>query len=1052
MRGSRPYVLGSQRPVPVVLAALAVLPALSAMAPPVAAQQRPLEHDDVLHWNTIASPSLSPDGTWLAFVLTAMEGDPSLTIRAAQEGGPEAVVRGANPVFSSDSRHLVYDVPPTQALVDSLKREGKKGDDLPKDSLAVVELAALFQGGEFRPEAIRVVGPVNGRKVASEGSWAAYEPVEDEDKPEEAEDAEEQPSGEAAAGEGSGEAQEEGDEQDQDKEDGSPLVLHDLATGDETRYEHVTDYEFAEDAPLLAFATSTKDGSGDGVHVVALDGLAQRTVMEGEGRYEQLAVSADGQSVAFLSDRDSRETQRPDEADEPDAASQQETASQPETAEPPGTSESPEEPPQSDEASQSADTPDPEFALYQGTAPEWAGMSMADSDSPGVPEGWGIGRDGEVAFSEGGGRILFGVAPRPAPEEEDDDVLEEDKVVLDVWNWRDPYLQPMQLVRADDERKRTYAAAVLADGGPVVQLGSPDVPTVRHAAEGDATHALGVTDAPYRQLLSWDGRYNDLYALDMATGERRLLAEKVKGFGGGSISPAGKYAAWWDGARRQWMVARLDGRSTRGAAGPGEAMAASAQVPHPVWNELDDHPDLPPPYGSAGWTEDDRAFLFYDRYDVWRFDPETGAVADLTEGAGRAAGVRFRYARADPELAHVPEGSALWRALHYTNKQAGFYRGRTDRPQSPEPLVMSDHAYRLRGKAENADRWLVTREDFREFPDLWIADGIMDVRSASARDGGRGAAALPGMTKMSDANPQQAEFRWGSAEIVEWSSNDGVPLQGILFKPDDFDPSQKHPMMVYFYERMSDGIHNYRSPRPGGSSISVPFYVSRGYVVFVPDIPYEIGYPGESALDAVVPGVLRVLAEGFVDKDKIGVQGHSWGGYQIAYMITKTNLFAAAEAGAPVSNMTSAYGGIRWQSGMSRMFQYERTQSRIGGSLWEATNEYLHNSPVFYADKIWTPLLMMHNDEDGAVPWYQGIEMFVAMRRLQRPVWMLNYNGEAHGLRKEANRKDWAVRMQQFFDHYLKDAPAPVWMEEGIPAVDKGKTLGTEPARRKLSS
>lgn len=1005
--------------------ALTVLLAASSMATPATAQQRSLDHDDVLHWNAIGSPSLSPDGEWLAFVLTAMEGDPSVTVRAAREGSPALVVRGSNPVFTADSRYVVYRVPPVEAVVDSLKREGKKGDDLPKDSLAVVDLGAVFGGaGEPQASAVRVVGPIKGHKVAPEGSWAAYEPVEEEEEGDEAEEADE-------LGEEEGQ-EEQAPDRDEDKKEGAPLVLMDLATGAETRYENVVHYHFAEEAAVLAFATSTKDGDGDGVFVVRLtvDAAADTggdpvAVMEGEGRYEQLALAKDGNRVAFLSTW----TRAPSDgaSDVPPVAGADATPSDPQ----------------------------PEFRLFHATAPDWGATALADSESPGVPEGWWASEHGEVRFSEGGGHVLFGTAPRPAPDPQDgdDDTLEEDKVVLDVWNWKDPYLQPMQLVRADDDRDRAYAAAVSVNGrGSVVQLGDMDVPTVRFAAEapsegGDARYALGVTDVPYRQLLSWDGRYNDAYAIDMTTGERHLIAERVKGFGGASISPAGKHAAWWDGAARHWMVARLDAAEARGTAdaAPGlSAIAASARVPHPVWNELDDHPDLPPPYGSAGWTQDDRAFLFYDRYDVWRFEPATGALHNLTEGAGRAAGARFRYARTDPELDHVPEGEALWDAFHYLDKQGGFYRGRTDRPAAPERLVMADKRFRLRGKAEDADRWLVTREDFREFPDLWIADEILESR-------GGGAAALPGMTKMSDANPQQADFRWGSAEIVEWNSNDGVPLQGILFKPDDFDPSRQHPMMVYFYERMSDGIHGYRSPRPGGSSISVPFYVSRGYVVFVPDIPYEIGYPGESALDAVVPGVLRVLAEGFVDKDKIGVQGHSWGGYQIAYMITKTNLFAAAEAGAPVSNMTSAYGGIRWQSGMSRMFQYERTQSRIGGSLWEATSEYLHNSPVFYADKIETPLLMMHNDEDGAVPWYQGIEMFVAMRRLQKPVWMLNYNGEAHGLRKEPNRKDWAVRMQQFFDHYLKDAPAPVWLEEGIPAVDKGKTLGTEPARRKIS-
>jgi dipeptidyl aminopeptidase/acylaminoacyl peptidase len=297
---------------------------------------------------------------------------------------------------------------------------------------------------------------------------------------------------------------------------------------------------------------------------------------------------------------------------------------------------------------------------------------------------------------------------------------------------------------------------------------------------------------------------------------------------------------------------------------------------------------------------------------------------------------------------------------------------------------------------------------------------------------------------MSDANPQQAEYLWGTAELVHWRSSDGKELDGILYKPENFDPARQYPMMVYFYEKMSDGLHAYRTPGPGSSSVSISFYVSRGYVVFVPDIHYRVGYPGESALDCVVTGVLSVLDKGFVDPKRIGVQGHSWGGYQIAYLVTQTDIFAAAEAGAPVSNMTSAYGGIRWGSGMSRMMQYERSQSRIGASLWEDQRRYIENSPIFWADKINTPVLILHNDEDTAVPWYQGIEFFVALRRLGKPVWMLNYNGEPHGLRKYQNQKDWAERMQQFFDHYLMGAPAPVWLEEGVPAVVKGRRLGLE--------
>ena len=428
----------------------------------------------------------------------------------------------------------------------------------------------------------------------------------------------------------------------------------------------------------------------------------------------------------------------------------------------------------------------------------------------------------------------------------------------------------------------------------------------------------------------------------------------------------------------------------------GEVMTASADLPYPVWNELDDHPDLPPSYGSAGWTEGDEGFLFYDRFDIWRFDPATGATTNLTQGEGprhrhplppcphRLRIRRDRRGRGAPSVLSLP-GQAI-------GVSSGAHRpGRDARTRDYGRQGIPDPG---QGRPTPIAGF-VTREDFREFPDLQVSDGD-DVGPA-----------LTDMFRVSDANPQQSDYRWGAAEIVEWHSNDGTPLQGILITPDNFDPAAKYPMMVYFYERMSDGVHQHRSPRPGGSSISVPFYVSRGYVVFIPDIPYEIGYPGESALDAVVPGVLGLVARGFVQEDKIGVQGHSWGGYQIAYMITKPNLFAAAEAGAPVSNMTSAYGGIRWQSGMSRMFSTNAPRAGSAAPCGNRPANICTTRPSSYADKIHTPLLMMHNDEDGAVPWYQGIEMFVAMRRLQKPVWMLNYNGQGHGLSREADRKDW---------------------------------------------
>jgi dipeptidyl aminopeptidase/acylaminoacyl peptidase len=315
--------------------------------------------------------------------------------------------------------------------------------------------------------------------------------------------------------------------------------------------------------------------------------------------------------------------------------------------------------------------------------------------------------------------------------------------------------------------------------------------------------------------------------------------------------------------------------------------------------------------------------------------------------------------------------------------------------------------------------------DFIEYPDAWVTN----LNFESPR-------------KLTETNPQQKEYNWGTEELVAYRSADGEELQGILFKPENFEYGRKYPMIAYFYERDADTLHQYRAPAPSASTINIAMYVSNGYCVFVPDIAYKVGYPGESAISAIVSGVNKMIDRGYIDPKRIGIQGQSWGGYQVAYMVTESNMFAAACAGAPVSNMFSAYGGIRWGSGLVRQFQYEKTQSRIGGTPWNSTLRYLENSPVFFADKVKTPVLMMHNDKDGAVPWWQSIEFFTALRRLDKPAWLCVYNEEDHNLVQRKNRKDWSVRMQQFFDHYLKGAPMPKWMAEGVPAMDKGKDYG----------
>ena len=748
--------------------------------------------------------------------------------------------------------------------------------------------------------------------------------------------------------------------------DGQTLQIYDVNTGQETSFPNVKDYSLSPNGAHLVYTYAGVDSMDTGIIHVHLSTITSDTLISGGGEFTNVTFDEIGDQLAFLSSHEG-----------------------------------------------STLTP-AEYALYYWHTDADSVRAMATSASQALTEGWWISPHGDLSFSEDGTRLFFGSAPKPEPEQEQED---DEVPVLDVWNWKDPLLQPMQLVQVDDEKERSYRAVIHLESREIVQLADQEMPNISVGMDGNYDVGLGWSDLPYQKQISWDSpRSHDVYIISLLDGSRTKVLEAVQSFP--SLSPNAEYITWWDRDHMAWMALSTDG---------GSPIHLTTWMEYPIHNELHDWPFSPNPYGSAGWSINDDEFFFYDKTDIWAVNPrDVSQLRSVTHGFGREQNLRFRYVQLDSEQESIPD-ELLLSSFYMETKASGFHRTQIHTDRTPTELIMMDRRFRSPTKAKNADQLLLIRESFSEPSDLWT----------SALD-------FSELRQISNINPQQSDYTWGTAELVHWTSLDGLPLTGMLFKPDGFEPSQTYPMMVYFYEKMSDGLHQYRPPSTARSSISFSFYVSRGYVVFVPDIPYKVGYPGESALNAVVPGVTMLINQGFINPDRVGVQGHSWGGYQIAYMITESDLFAAAEAGAPVVNMTSAYGGIRWASGMSRMFQYEQTQSRIGGSLWESPLRYLDNSPLFQADKIKTPLLMLHNDDDGAVPWYQGIEFFVALRRLEKPVWMLNYNGEGHGLSKYPNRRDFAIRMQQFFDHYLMDSPAPIWMTKGVPAIDKGKTLGLE--------
>ncbi len=507
---------------------------------------------------------------------------------------------------------------------------------------------------------------------------------------------------------------------------------------------------------------------------------------------------------------------------------------------------------------------------------------------------------------------------------------------------------------------------------------------------------------------------NDLYTINPENGKTELIR---KGFKGNVLAPSnsGKYLLFFDEIKKAYFVYNALTQQVKPIA---------ADIKTSLVDEDNDVPDDPNAYGVARWFENEKYVLIYDRYDIWQVDPE-GKEASVCLTSGRKEKTQYRYISVDREEKFITPGQKLLlRSFDEKTKGSGLavldLTGNKMTSLFREPVSVGTQVQ----KAKDADVFVYTKETYAQSPDLYVQQGT-------------GTA-----TRLSQTNPQQKEYNWGTAELFKWKAYTGKETEGVLYKPEDFDPKKKYPMIVYFYERNNTTLNNYVAPSPTPSRLNISFFVSRGYIVFVPDIWYKTGYPGQGAYDYIVSGTRAVVKQGYVDSTKIGLQGQSWGGYQIVYLITKTNLYAAAWAGAPVANMTSAYGGIRWGTGLNRQFQYEKTQSRIGATLWEKPNLYLQNSALFSLPKVTTPLVIMANDADDAVPWYQGIEMYTGMRRLGKKVWMLNYNNEAHNLVERKNRKDIQVREQQFFDYLLKGDKPAKWIAEGVPAVMKGRDLG----------
>lgn len=949
--------------------------------------KRPLHHRDYDPWKTISGQVLSRDGHFLAYSLFPEEGDGEIVVRnlttgkevrdsagslplapdtqnfeapaeAAGGGG-----RGARLAFTADGKYLISTAFAKKADTDQAKKDKKRADEMPKSSLLIFDLTAMSASRVADVASFQV--PENGEsllaylKGAKAGAAAA--PAENHD------DQDQRGGRGGGAGRGGARAK-----------FGADLVLRDLRVqAKERTFEDVTEYSMSKDGKTLAYTVASKKDESNGAYVVApgSDG-APVALLAGKGRYSKLTWDFSQKQLAFLSDRD-------------DAAAKP-----------------------------------PKYKVYLWDRKSSNAAELVSEATPGFRQGYAIFERGTMTFSRDGSRLFLSAAPvgTVAAAESDTPIStatpgpNEEKVVADLWRWNDDYIQPMQKVRAAQERARSYRAVIHLADKKFLQLSDPEM--IGLTPSDDGRFAIGMDDRALRHMVDYDGTYNDVYLVDTVTGKRDLLLKQMRGGGGGGrggggvqFSPDGKYLlAFKD--KQWWSIRTPDGKMTDLTGKTGSVF----------FNEEHDTPDAPPAYGSAGFTKDGKWAIVYDEYDVWAVSPDGASSKKLTDG--RSSHLEFRVVRLDQaadeeeERGIDPTKPLLLRAENTETRDSGFYSLSLDKG-TPQKLLMGPKNYRTLGKAKDADVLMVTASTFHDQPDIQVTDSTFKQ-----------------MKKVTDANPQQARILWGSGELIKYRNDDGAELQAALYKPENFNPQKKYPMMIYIYERLSQNVNTFVRPTPG-TSINIAYYVSNGYIVLTPDIIYTTGHPGQSALKCVLPAIEAVVSQGYVNRNSIGIQGHSWGGYQTAYLLTQTNIFHAAEAGAPVVDMISAYNGIRWGTGLPRQFQYEKTQSRIGGTLWEEPLRFIENSPVFQMDRVKTPVLILQNDGDDAVPWYQGIEFFLSLRRLGKEAYLFNYNGEPHGLRRRPDQKDYTVRMQEFFDYLLKDAPKPAWMEKGIPYIDR---------------
>ncbi|MFQ5734813.1 MAG: alpha/beta hydrolase family protein, partial [Planctomycetaceae bacterium] len=773
---------------------------------------------------------------------------------------------------------------------------------------------------------------------------------------------------------------------------GSDLILRELATGTEMNIGNVSEFAFDKAGRRLAIVIDAAGQAGNGVQLRDLKTGVQISLENGKARYRSLKWNREGTALSLLKGV----------TDKAYAGKQYSVI-----------------------GFTNFDAPRPKKTVYDPRNDKQfpAGMTISPNRNP----SWTDNRDALVfgihelkkkpaaskkkpakkkaTARKRGKKKPAGELGDPfqAPKRAQSPSSSASKPDLVIWHWKDKRLQSRQQVQASRDKSFSYLCLYRVKDKKFVRLADDDLRLVSLAPK--QRWAVGYDDRNYQLAGSLSGRrFRDVYVVDAKTGNRRIALKKHRwSF---TPDPTGKRALYYSDG--QYYVYEL---------ATGKSANITANVPTSFVNTEDDHNIAMRPIRPVGWVKGGGSVLLYDNWDVWNVPVNGGKAVNLTID-GRKTGVRYnRRLVLDREKERDGidlSGRVCFSVYGEWTKKAGYAAIQGGKPGAKR-LQWGDALYSSIIKAKKANVFLYTRQTFTSPPDYYVC-------GPSLSKGKR----------ITDVNRGQNKFRWSSGcRLVDYKSAQGKKLQAALFLPADYQPNKRYPTIVYIYERLSSRLHRYAAPSARGFNPSV--YTSNGYAVLMPDISYTINDPGRSAVWCVLPALEAAIGTGVVDRDRVGLHGHSWGGYQTAFLITQTKVFKAAVAGAPLTNLISMYSSIYWNSGRANQPIFESSQGRFTQGYWENVDAYTRNSPVYFAHKVQTPLLLLHNDRDGAVDWNQGIEYFNTLRRQGKPVVMLQYKGENHGLSKPANQKDYTVRMREFFNHHLKDKPAPDWLKNGVP-------------------